>query len=76
MLYAYVVRWNGMQSVKLVSQLLQKGIRLRYNERPFEINGQSFDRGAILILKASNQYIPDLWKTVRDLANTFQCAGN
>lgn len=66
--YAYVVRWNGMQSVKLVSQLLQKGIKLRYNERPFEINGQSFDRGAVLILKTSNQYVPDLWKTVRDLA--------
>jgi hypothetical protein len=69
--YAYVVRWNGMQSVKLVSQLLQKGIRLRYNERPFEINGQSFERGAVLILKTSNQYIADLWKTVKDLANTY-----
>jgi hypothetical protein len=67
--YAYVVRWNGMQSVKFVSQLLQKGIKLRYNERPFEINGQSFDRGAILILKTSNQYIPDLWKTVVSFAN-------
>ena len=70
--YAYVVRWNGTQSVKLVSQLLQKGIKLRYNERPFEINGQSFGRGAVLILKTSNQYIPDLGKTVRDLANIYQ----
>ena len=24
-----------------------------------------------MVLKASNQYIPDLWKTVRDLANRF-----
>jgi hypothetical protein len=69
--YGYVIRWNGMQTVKLVSQLLQKGIKLRYNERPFETNGQSFNRGAVLVLKASNQYIPDLWKTVRDLANRF-----
>lgn len=69
--YAYVIRWNGMQTVKLVSQLIQKGIKLRYNERPFETGGQSFERGAILILKTSNQYAPDLWKTVRDLANTY-----
>lgn len=69
--YAYVVSWNGMQSVKLVSQLLQKGIKLRYNERPFEVNGQSFDRGAVLILKTSNQYVPDLWKTVTKLADTY-----
>jgi hypothetical protein len=67
--YGYVVRWNGSQSVKLVSQLLQKGIKLRYVETPFETAGQSFDRGAVLILKTSNQYYPGLWETVRDLAN-------
>jgi len=69
--YGYVIRWNGVQTVKLVSQLLQKGIKLRYNERPFDVNGQSYNRGAILVLKASNQYVPDLWKTVFDLANRF-----
>lgn len=69
--YGYVIRWNGIPSVKLVSQLLQKGIKLRYNERPFEVNGQSFDRGTILVLKTSNQYIPGLWKTVKSLANEF-----
>jgi hypothetical protein len=69
--YGYVIRWSGMQTVKLVSQLLQKGIKLRYNERPFEINGQAFNRGAILILKASNQNIAGLWKTVHGLANQF-----
>jgi len=69
--YGYVIRWSGMQTVKLVSQLLQRGIKLRYNERPFEINGQAFNRGAILVLKASNQNIAGLWKTVHDLANQF-----
>ncbi|HWI92629.1 MAG TPA: M14 family metallopeptidase [Flavisolibacter sp.] len=69
--YAYVIRWSGMQSVKLAAQLLQKGIKLRYNERSFEVNGQSFDRGAILVLKTSNQYIPDLWNTVVNLANEY-----
>jgi hypothetical protein len=69
--YAYVIRWNGVSSVQLVSQLLQKGIKLRYSERSFEINGQSFDAGAILILKTSNQYVPDLWQTVRNLATTY-----
>ncbi|MGZ3853348.1 MAG: zinc carboxypeptidase, partial [Flavisolibacter sp.] len=69
--YAYVVNWNGMQSVKLLAELLQKGIKLRYNERPFEINGQSFERGAILILKTSNQHVENLWKTVTDAANSF-----
>jgi hypothetical protein len=69
--YAYVVNWDGMQSVKLVAQLLQKGIRLRYNERPFDAGGRSFERGAILILKTSNQHVPDLWNTVKNVANSF-----
>jgi hypothetical protein len=69
--YGYVIRWNGMQTVRLVTHLLQKGVKLRYNERPFETGGQSFDRGAILILKTSNQYFPDLWSTVRELANAY-----
>jgi hypothetical protein len=67
--YGYVVRWNGIQSVRFVSDLLQQGVKLRYNEQPFEINGQSFDRGAIIILKTSNQYLPDLWATVSRIAN-------
>ena len=69
--YAYVVRWNGMPAVQFASQLLQKGIKVRYNEQPFDAGGQSFDRGAMIILKTSNQYQPNLWTTVRDLANKY-----
>ena len=55
--YGYVIRWQGMQSVKAVSQLLQKGIRLRYAEMPFEVNGHQFDRGSVIILKKGNEGI-------------------
>ncbi|HEU4632556.1 MAG TPA: zinc carboxypeptidase, partial [Flavisolibacter sp.] len=61
--------WNGTGSVKMVGQLLQKGIKLRMNEQPFEMGGVSFDRGAVLVLKTSNQYYPNLWNDVRELAN-------
>lgn len=67
--YAYVIPWTGVQSVKLVSALLQKGIKLRFSTTPFESGGQSFDRGAVIVLKTSNQYLPQLWQTVRTMAN-------
>jgi hypothetical protein len=57
--------------VKLVTQLLQKGIRIRYSERPFETGGNSFESGSIIILKTSNQYRPELWTEVRELADQF-----
>ncbi|MGN6402243.1 MAG: M14 metallopeptidase family protein [Flavisolibacter sp.] len=67
--YGYVIPWNGISSVKLMGQLLQKGIKLRMSEEPFELGGKQFDRGAIIVLKTSNQYYPSLWNTVRELAN-------
>ena len=70
--YAYVIRWDGLKAVKLVGQLLQKGIRLRYSEEPFASGGQNFDRGSVIILRTSNQYVPDLWTTVRKLAGEHQ----
>jgi hypothetical protein len=69
--YAYVARWSGIPAVKLASQLLQKGIKVRFNEQPFEASGQTFDRGALIILRTSNQYVPNLWNTVRELAAKY-----
>lgn len=66
--YGYAIPWHGVQSVKLVSQLLQKGIKLRYSEHPFAIGSQQFERGSVIVLKTSNQYIANLWDTVRRLA--------
>lgn len=68
--YAYVIKWEGVQSAKAAGLLLQKGITLRYSEVPFEVNGQKFDRGAIIVMKTSNQSVgTQLWKHVADAAN-------
>lgn len=70
--YGYVLPWNGMTTVKAVSQLLQKGIVLRYTLEPFEEGGNKFDRGAIIILKTSNQAFGNgLWDIVKNVADDF-----
>ena len=53
--YGYVIRWQGVQSARSIAQLLQKGVRMRFAEMPFEVNGQKFDRGSIIILKKGNE---------------------
>jgi hypothetical protein len=68
-IYGYVIPWSGMRSVSLVSALLQKGLKLRFSEQAFESGGQQFSRGSIIILRTSNQYVPALWDTVREMAN-------
>jgi hypothetical protein len=68
--YAYVIKWESLQSAKVVADLLEKGITLRYSEVPFETGGQKFDRGSIIVMKTSNHaFGTSLWKHVADAAN-------
>ena len=53
--YGYVIRWQGLQSVKTLTALLQQGVRVRFSESAFEINGQQFDRGSLVIIKKGNE---------------------
>ena len=65
--YGYALQWKGMLTAKTVAQLLKNGIKLRYVEEPFELNGNKFDRGSILILKTSNNSMA--WDVVRKICN-------
>ena len=69
--YGYIIRWSGVQSVKLVTKLMQRGIKLRFSQQPFQSGTEPFDRGAVLVLKTSNQYYSGLWDTVRQLATSY-----
>lgn len=68
--YGYAIRWQGTTSVKVISQLLQNNIKLRFSHVPFELNGQQFDRGTIIILKNGNErWGANLWKQVASVCN-------
>ncbi|MBL7748283.1 MAG: zinc carboxypeptidase, partial [Chitinophagaceae bacterium] len=70
--YGYVIPWHGIKTVNLVCQLLKKGILLRYAEQPFEVNGNKFERGAIIILRTANKAFGNtLWTNVREAANAM-----
>ncbi|HEY0356055.1 MAG TPA: M14 family zinc carboxypeptidase [Flavisolibacter sp.] len=70
--YAYVFAWSGVNSVRLATELLERGIKLRLSEQAFESGGVAFERGAIIILKTSNHYYGGLWNEVRGLANEMK----
>lgn len=68
--YGYVVPWEGLQTVKVAGRLLQKGVLLRYATHPFEVNGNKFDRGAIIILATANRsFGGNLWNEVKKVAD-------
>lgn len=53
--YGYVIRWQGVASAKVIAQMLRAGVRLRFADMPFESNGQSFDRGSVIVIKNGNE---------------------
>jgi len=68
--YGYVIRWQGVQTAKAVGELLQQGIILRVADAPFEVSGQQFDRGSIIVLKTSNNaFTGSLWNIVTKICN-------
>ncbi|MFN4314623.1 MAG: M14 metallopeptidase family protein [Chitinophagaceae bacterium] len=72
-LYGYVIRWRGMSSARVVTQLLKQGIRLRVTEAGFTSNGQDFAPGSVIILKNGNEKFGNrLWKIVATACDSEQ----
>ncbi len=56
--YGYVVKWGELKNVQFVGKLLQANFVLKYAEQAFEMNGEKFDRGSVLILPSSKNNLP------------------
>ncbi|CCH01546.1 peptidase M14 carboxypeptidase A [Fibrella aestuarina BUZ 2] len=53
--YAYLARWQSMPSVQLLAGLMKNKVRVRAAEKPFELDGQSYGAGTLLITRAGNE---------------------
>lgn len=53
--YAYVVRWQTVDDVAFLGHILNKKIKVRAAEKPFELDGQQFAAGTLLIVRAGNE---------------------
>lgn len=53
--YAYLVRWQSLPSVQFLAQLLAKKLKVRVAENPFEIDGQTYGSGTLLVTRAGNE---------------------
>lgn len=69
---AYIAPWNATVHVKFLTGLLQEGIRVRYNEYPFEVAGQAFPAGSLIISRGGNEYVNGFHEKVTSLANSYK----
>ena len=52
--YGYLIKYNSVNSVKLLGQLLKQGIKVRFSEKPFTYNQKLYDRGTLIVLEKGN----------------------
>lgn len=71
---AYLANWQGTRDVAFLSALLKEGIRVKFNEFDFEVEGKSFAAGSLMITKGGNEYVPNFDQKVVEIANKFQVA--
>lgn len=68
---AYMAAWQGTRDAAFLSELLTAGIRVKYPEFPFEVEGKSFPAGSLLITKGGNEYIANFDQKVVEIANKY-----
>ncbi|MFD2530961.1 M14 family zinc carboxypeptidase [Gracilimonas halophila] len=57
--YAYLAKWNSMDDLKFLSQILQKGVKARYAEEAFTLDGRAYDPGTLIITRNGNEHLGD-----------------
>ena len=53
--YAYLIRWQSMPAVQLLAGLLNKKVKVRAAEKPFEVEGKTYPTGTLLITRTGNE---------------------
>jgi hypothetical protein len=60
--YAYVSKWNSMQDVQSICDLLQKKIKVRYASEAFDIDGETYAAGSMIITNRGNENLGEKFK--------------
>jgi hypothetical protein len=66
--YGFVVPWNGMPAARFAAKALRAGIRVRFAQKPFTLEGRHYDRGSLILLRNGNSAFKDMGTVVYGLA--------
>lgn len=69
--YAYLSKWNSLEDATFLAQILHANIRVRFSEKPFIVEGNSYDRGTLIILRNDNKTNTNFDDTLIALANKY-----
>ena len=62
--YAYISKCNSLQDMQWMAYLLKNKIKVRRAEEPFRIDGQDFERGALIATRRTNEVWGDKFDAI------------
>ena len=67
----YISAWNSLKDAEFLTALLQKNIKIRFNEKPFTTLKPElkYDRGSLIITRGDNKSISDFDDIIIETAN-------
>lgn len=66
--YAYIAEWKSFKDLQFLAKLLNKGIKVRFAEKPFSIQDKKYEAGTIAITRTDNEFVKDLDNIVTSIA--------
>ncbi|MDA7798681.1 M14 family metallopeptidase [Flavobacteriaceae bacterium] len=66
--YAYVSKWNSLEDASFLAALLQADVRVRFSEKDFTIEGNSYAKGTLIILRSDNKTNKEFDKQITSIA--------
>jgi hypothetical protein len=70
--YAYFLNWNSFTDTKVLAELLKQKIKVRQAELPFEIEGNKYGRGTLIVTRTGNEAImANLENIIYKIANKY-----
>lgn len=70
--YAYLVPWNSLRDAHFLAQLFKAGIQVRAASNGFQLSGQAYAAGTLVLSRADNRKNATFDTTVRELARTHE----
>ncbi len=56
--YAYFAKHESLNDARFLGELLKRGVNVRYAEEDFGLNGEKYEAGTLIVLRADNKHLP------------------
>ena len=70
--YAFISKWESMDDARFLAALLKEDVKVRFTEKPMSYEGETFDRGSLIIARRDNRKMRNFEEEVVEIANKHQ----